>query len=76
MFQIVFIVTNWIIFEAVDQSSTSLLDSSQSSQLSVVVPSKKDMHGELYKEVKVCSNWSNAFLNHHTLIGNGPGQPG
>lgn len=39
---------------AVDQSSSSLMDNPQ-SQLSVVVPSKRDIHGELYKEVKVCN---------------------
>ena len=59
---------------AVDQSSTSLLENSQSSQLSVVVPSKRDMHGELYKEVKVCSNDATLeFLNLRLVAGDGPG---
>ena len=50
-----------------------MLENSQSSQLSVVVPSKRDMHGELYKEVKVCGDTILAFLNFLFVAGNGPG---
>jgi len=41
-----------ILMHVVDLTSTS--DLLLESQLSIVSPSKKDMHGQLYKEVMVC----------------------
>jgi len=47
-------------YKAVDHSNISI-DITQ-SQLSVVVPTKKDIHGELRKEVQVCSDLAVADL--------------